>query len=563
MERKGVPQEVVKGELGAKLDDYLTRITPFGFSGALLVAKNGEIVINKGYGMAIKSEGIANTSETVFSTGSITKQFTAAGIMKLEMQGKLNTFDHISKYLPGVPEDKKDITLHHLLTHTSGVINSSGPDFVEAPRDETVKKILSAPLQFSPGEQFSYSNCGYTLLAAMLERVSGKNYEEFLNEYLFKPSGMNFTGYRIPDWAKRVVAYWYSRGRDNLTPMTKPYPQWNLLGNEGILSTTENMYKWHLALSGDSILYRDAKKKLYTPFLNDYAYGWDVMETAHGTVIKHDGGSTLGIGAEFRRYIDADVVFILFSNRDGEEVLFNKGVREKVETIIFGGDVPTPPLIREIEPAALERLKGTYALPSGGRFLVSVEDGSLNIEPVGQDAISVFFFPEKKEASLLSDLNNSSSRIFKAIIDGNYKPIQDALAEGKDPDRFVRFLRRRMQRLQKIIGPLKEVKSVGTLPEPPERGEGLMAVVELKGDKGTAVFGLLWHASSIIGIDLMRQSPTVTPFMLLSDTEFAGYHLGLAKNINIKFSVDESGSVIGLTVLTKWGEVAAKKISTQ
>ena len=138
----GTTGEIVEGDLAKKLDMYLTRISPFGFSGALLVAKDGKVILNKGYGMAIRSENVPNTLETVFSTGSITKQFTAAGIMKLEMMGKLKTEDLITKYFDDVPEDKKAITLHHFLTHTSGVVDALGPDYVKAQRDETARKTL-------------------------------------------------------------------------------------------------------------------------------------------------------------------------------------------------------------------------------------------------------------------------------------------------------------------------------------------------------------------------------------------------------------------------------------
>ncbi len=268
----GNAKEIVRGELGKKLDTYLTRITPFGFSGALLVAREGDIVINKGYGMAIRAEGVRNTSETVFSTGSITKQFTAAAILKLEMQGRVDTEDPIGKYLEAVPENKSHISLHHLLTHTSGLVQDVGRDYDIALRDETVRRILEQPLEFAPGERFEYTNVGYTLLAAIIEKVSGMSYEDYLNEHLLKPAGMAFTGYRIPTWDERVVAHWYVGQTDNGTPLEKPYPYWNLIGNGGILSTTEDMYKWHLALSGDAVLSRDAKKKLYAPLLNDYAY---------------------------------------------------------------------------------------------------------------------------------------------------------------------------------------------------------------------------------------------------------------------------------------------------
>ena len=359
--------EILEGELAKKLDTYLTRITPFGFSGALLAVKDGKVILNKGYGMAIRSENVPNTSETVFSTGSITKQFTAAGIMKLEMMGKLNTEDPITKYFENVPEDKKTITLHNLLTHTSGVIDATGMDFVVAPRDETMTKILDAPLQFKPGEEFSYSNAGFSMLAAVIEKVSGQGYEEFLNKNIFAPAGMNFTGYRMPKWDKKIVAHWYRGEKDNGTPLEKSYPYWNYLGNGGILSTTDDMYRWHRALLEDDVLSAAVKKKMFTPFLNEYGYGWDIIKREMGTLIQHDGGSTLGCSAEFRRYIDAKTVTMVFCNQSYNQQALFDAVRDQIEMLVFGGDVAIPPVVLASQPEKLLKFEGIYKLSTGGR----------------------------------------------------------------------------------------------------------------------------------------------------------------------------------------------------
>ena len=247
--------ELVKGELGSKLDKYLSRITPFGFSGACLVAVEEDIQINKGYGLAVREQKIRNTSETVFCTGSITKQFTAAAIMTLEMKGKLNTNDPISMYFTSIPVDKKNITIHHLLTHTSGVITDAGDDYVIAYKDETIEKILNSPLHFKPGTQYEYSNAGYTVLAAIIELVSEQPYEAYLNEHLFKPAGMAYTGFNLPNWKEKVVANWYVREVNNgAPPIDKHGSHWNVMGNGEILSTTEDMYRWYLALKGKAIL---------------------------------------------------------------------------------------------------------------------------------------------------------------------------------------------------------------------------------------------------------------------------------------------------------------------
>ncbi len=553
--------EIVEGELGKKIDRYLRHITPFGFSGALLVAKNGKIILNKGYGMAIRSENIPNSSETVFSIGSITKQFTAAGVMKLEMQGKLSTNDPITKFFEKVPEEKETITLHHLLTHTSGVINYTGMDYERAKRDETARKILDAPLIFKPGERFEYSNAGFSLLAAVIEKVSGKGYEEFLNEHLFEPTGMRFTGYRLPKWEKKVVAHWYVGEKDNGTPLEKPYPYWNLLGNGGILSTTEDMYKWHLVLKGDKIISTEAKKKIFTPFLNDYGYGWDVLKTERGLLIQHDGGSMLGNSAEVRRYIDADVVTILFCNQSfGKRALFGP-IRDKIEILAFGGDVVIPPSVISLNIEKLRKFEGIYGLSSGGHLEAEIENGRLTIKAKGQDAINALLFPGKTSPGLFKDLNKLSVSIFEAALKGDYKPFENVLVDKERRlERVRELIEMRIRRYKEKTGEIQEVKVFGTLPSDYGGKDAVMTQVQLKGAKESIYFSLYWRNKMNIGVGpLMGVQQISVPLMPLSKTEFAGYHLGLAKNMSLSFSVDNSGAVTGLSVHNPSGDLTVKK----
>ena len=548
---------VVKGELGAKLDRYLTRITPFGFSGALLVAKDGEIVLNKGYGTAIRSARIPNSSDTVFSTGSITKQFTAAAIMKLEMQGKLDTHDLVSKYLAGVSQDKAGITIHHLLTHTAGVIEFTDPDYEPDHRDETVKTILDAPLKYTPGEQFLYSNAGYTLLAAIAEKVSGKPYEEFLREELFEPAGMWFTGYRIPDWDEKVVAHWYRGSIDNGIPLEKPYPYWNLIGNGGILSTTEDMYKWHLALLGDEVLSPEARAKLFTPYLNKYAYGWDVLPTEHGILIQHNGGSSLGNSAEFVRYVDADVTIVLFANKSYMRgPLIGGVVIQHVKAIVFGDEVEVPPDATAGIPAALLGLKGTYRLPTGGRLTASVDDDLLVITAEGQDAINLLTSPDEDALSLNDDLNHRSAAILRAIVDGDYIPLEETLSDRRPsvyqhrPSAYDlrSFIDRILRRGKGITGELQNVISLGTVRSAVSK-DVAETTVELRGAHGSIFFRLHWRRGEIIGLEPAESGRAVElRFLPLSEHELAGYHLGLAKNVRVTFNLDHDDSVNGLTV---------------
>ncbi len=557
---RGDEAEIVNGALGKRLDEYLSRITPFGFSGALLVAQHGRVVLNKGYGLADRTEGIRNTSETIFCAGSITKQFTAAAIMTLEMQGKLKTEDPLGKYLDGVPPDKSDITLHNLLTHTSGLVPDVGRDYDIAERDLTVKKILALPLEFASGERFEYSNVNYTLLAALIEKLSGQTYEQYLHEHLFKPAGMLWTGYRMPLWTERIVAHWYVGDQDNTNSLQRPFPYWNLIGNGGILTTTDDMYKWHLALNGEKILSGDAKKKLFTPFLNDYAYGWDVLETVHGKVVQHNGGSDLGNNAEIRRYIDSNTVTILFCNQFYEGKPLIDAVRKKIEDIVFGGKVSLPAQIAGTPRGTLKKFSGEYKLPSGEAFLVAAAHDGLLVTPEGQGAVSLLAFPEGSDAQLLKKLGATSVKVLQAAVRGDFGPLGGVMENRKKRMEGVRgLIEGRIREEKERIGEIRSVAAISTLPSPFDDG-AVETCMELKGDRGSFYLRLIWQGERNVGIGPMEGARRVEfRFLPVSSTEFAGYDLILGKDVRISFNTDGAGAV--LTVHGKGKSVKARKAS--
>ena len=368
-------------ELSRRVSEYLNSLVPKGLSGSVLVAKGDQIIFHQAYGMADRAKGIPNTRETVFHIGSIAKQFTAAAIMKLEMMGKLNTSDPISKYLDNVPADKQSITLHHLLTMTSGVMVSPGPGQSDAvkDRDRRVRQILEAPLNFTPGQRYEYSNAGYNLLAAIIEKVSGQSFNQFLYEQLFKPAGLqatgfNVSGFQVPGWEKQTVARVYKGETDNgYHWLNNPAP-WFLTGPGSILSTTGDLFKWHLALLGDKVLSPAAKKKFYTPVLDDYAYGWTARQTPHGLRIQHNGGTTAGTGAFLIRYVDAGVTIIFCLNNSGIEFL--NPISETLPKLVFEAGSQTE------SKASQEELKEIPRTPEGiviQGYLKAFNSGDLKV----------------------------------------------------------------------------------------------------------------------------------------------------------------------------------------
>jgi CubicO group peptidase (beta-lactamase class C family) len=319
-------EETVSGDLGAQLDEYLTGVEATGMSGAFLVAKDGEIALAKGYGLADRARDIPVTTETVFTIGSITKQFTGAAILKLEEAGKLSVEDSIREHLKGVPRSKKDVTLHHLLTHTAGLPGAFGGDFVKMTEDDMVEKFASFNLLAEPGERHQYSNPGYSLLGIVVGRVSEKGYEGFLHEAFFEPLGMNDTGYLMPGWEEDRVAHGYTEnGEDWGTLQDKTWgddgPYWNLRANGGIMSTIGDMYTWHVALTNDSVLSNASREKFFAPHVSEgegsgwhYGYGFAIATTERDTkLIAHNGGNGIFF-ADFRRYVDDDVAIIMMTN---------------------------------------------------------------------------------------------------------------------------------------------------------------------------------------------------------------------------------------------------------
>lgn len=541
-----VDETVMAGELGTAIDEYFTAITPYGFSGALLVAKDGEVVLKKGYGLANDEEGIPNTPATVFSTGSITKQFTAAAVLALEMDGLLSTDDLLADHIDEVPEDKRGVTLHHLLTHTSGVLGSTGGDFEDVGRDEVVARALAAPLAFEPGSQMSYSNAGYSLLAAVVEMASGRPYEEYLREALFEPAGMKHTGYRLPDWDEGAVARWYDGDTDNGTPLERAYPHWNLLGNGGILSTPGDMFLWYKALKGDAVLCKEAKAKLWTPYLNDYAYGWDVIETDSGMLIEHDGASSLGASAEFRWFVDEDLVTMIFCNRSFNGVPLFEVVRSELRELTLGGEVDAPPARVDVAPEALAELAGKYRLSSGGLVKIVQEAGSLRLITFEQDVINALFQPDA-DPHTYKDLNARSGRLIAAAVSGNSEMFKDELGDGEFSRRVHEALAAHLRRFaERTHSALRASIALGTVRI---EGDGtVMTGLRIKNaDGGADHVSILWRDGQLVGIDQQAFLISI-PMVPVSETHFIGYHLGFARLHPLSFNLDGDGSVVSLQI---------------
>jgi CubicO group peptidase (beta-lactamase class C family) len=439
-----------------KISDYLTRITPFGFTGTVLIASGEKIIHSAGYGLANRRNKIENTIFTYHDIGSLTKQFTAAGILKLEMEGKLTTGDTIDYFFEGVPPEKKTITLHQLLTHTSGIHDSSIDDYEIVTKEEAIDRIFSSPSYES--NQFSYSNDGYSLLAAIIESVSGQSYEDYINQNLFLPANMQGTGYTLTNFEDDKIANGYVNDEDCGKPTEKNYPYWNLMGNGGMLSTSEDLYKWHRALLGETILSKEAKQKLFTPFLRDYAYGWRVIDTTQGTVHEHGGASSYGTCAHFRSYVEKDVVVIVLCNQFSEvSNQMAKVVSDKLSKILFGQDIVIPPrVVDKNQNASIKSGSYLYQVNTGGYFTIKSKDDSMTLETFDQDAIQLFLgLVEETDV-----ITKSSLEITKDIMNGDYLSLETNMEDQQVFQGRRTFIKNYLSKKTNF----KSLKSIGSLP---------------------------------------------------------------------------------------------------
>ncbi|OAB80444.1 serine hydrolase [Cochleicola gelatinilyticus] len=319
-----------------ELDALLGLYTQYGqFNGSVLVAEKGKVVYKKGFGLANMEWDIPNTPDTKHRIGSITKQFTALLIMQLVAEGKIELQAPVSKYLPEYSKTNGDkITIHQLLTHTSGVPNyTSFPNFFKDlsrnphTTNEMVRLFADSTLQFTPGTKFTYSNSGYVLLGAIIEKITGKLYEQVLREKIFNPLAMNNTGFDHHNSILKKRASGYQK--KGSTFENAPYIDMSTPHAAGSLySTVEDLYKWDQALYTEKLLpknYMDMMYQAYIPaFGQHYGYGWSVGKMEIGTskdsvqVIGHSGGIN-GFNTLITRMPNEKSSVILLDNTgDGE-----------------------------------------------------------------------------------------------------------------------------------------------------------------------------------------------------------------------------------------------------
>jgi len=336
--------------LQVQIEDYLREpVAQRQFSGVILIAQDGKPLMRKAYGYADWIRHVPNRPDTRFMLYSVTKQFTATAILILQDRGLLNVHDSIRKYMPECPPEWEPVTVHHLLTHTSGIdvdnlyfwIAERYPAFREDPK-VSMPPFKPGPLVTPPGSAFRYSNAGYMLLSILIGRVSGMEYETFLQRNIFKPLHMNATGcdhdHPTPGRA---------RGHE-LTPTTaqiSEQPTHYIVGAGDIYTTADDMLKWDQSFYGSRLLSEQAREAMFTGYIptrrGGYGYGWQISTNAEGRVLQMHTGGGSGFVSWVMRRPKEHIYLIMLCNMSSESAFpYADGSLARVDALLNSSSLP-------------------------------------------------------------------------------------------------------------------------------------------------------------------------------------------------------------------------------
>ncbi|SHF48366.1 serine hydrolase [Chryseobacterium sp. OV279] len=386
------------------------------FNGTALVHYQNKTIFEKSYGWQNAEKKIPNQDKSVYQIASLTKSFTALTIVKLSEEGKLSFKDPISKFIPDYPRGK-EITIEHLLTHSSGIYealrNKEYFRLLHTGETITQSKELSffknEPLDFEPGTQFSYTNSGYILLGIIIEKVTGLSYEDAVRKIILNPLKMTHTGFdylALKSPYKTVPYSYISKTKQDKTEIWNP----TLTGPAGqIYSTAEDLYKYYKGLRDYTIVSKESFKKATTPYLSGYAYGWFVDDLYGKKLINH-GGNIEGSTSYFAMLPDEDLCIILLNNITSKKL-------EKAGNTILAAilrqpyTLPQPKKEVTLSTDLFKKYVGNYALSDDHIVHILNENGQLFIQ--NDNDPKVRMLAEKKDVFFLQDDDMEISFTFK------------------------------------------------------------------------------------------------------------------------------------------------------
>jgi CubicO group peptidase (beta-lactamase class C family) len=356
-----------------KLDELIEAYCKVNkFNGSVLVSQKGKILLEKGYGIKNARANTMNDTKSIFQIYSVTKTFTATLILKLVELKKLSLSDRLSKFYPKFPRGDS-ITIEHLLTHTSGVYEyTRGNDMSDQTEKSFIKFIEAKPLDFSPGTGWNYSNSGYWLLGFIIKKVTGMTYEEAVRKYIFNPLHMDLSGFDFKGLSDTNKTTGYEIFLGKIKKEAVIYDPPGPFAAGAIYSTVGDLYKYHRGLQSFRIIKGASLKKAYTPFKNNYGYGWIIDSFEGKQMVAHSGGAA-GYRSNFARIPEDDICIILLNNHENAYVDL---ITKSLLNILFDKPYKIPAEIKLAAPV-LAQFTGAFAVKPSFTMYITIEDGRL------------------------------------------------------------------------------------------------------------------------------------------------------------------------------------------
>ena len=402
-------QQITKGQqvinpqsIKKQLDDFLQMANKFyQFNGSAIISYRGTILLNKGYGFKNIAGNEINDSGTIFQIGSVTKEFTSTIILLLREQGRLSLQDKLSDYFPGYPNSDK-ITVHQLLTHTSGIYNYTSDLEREdsaiichpVSKERIVQQFINQPLDFTPGTKYKYSNSGYFLLGMIIEKVTGKPWEENVREHILTPLGMQHTGFDFNGLKNADKAQGYQIFNEEHQQPDISWDSTVSYAAGSVYSTTTDMLTWARAVTGKKILSADCWKDALTVNQNGYGYGWEI-DTIYGSkAIGHNGGIP-GFSSQMLLIPDQDLEIIVLTNvhENTQVTPISKILAAITLEKPYVGSKPKDYV--SIQPEALAQYVGSYRQDKDHMVNVIIKNGKLYIESISNRLPLTRLYPDK------------------------------------------------------------------------------------------------------------------------------------------------------------------------
>ena len=398
------------------------------FNGSVLVAQKGAVIYQGGYGFRNAEVKVQHEANSVFQIGSITKQITAAVIMQLQDEGKLSVQDKLSKYFSGFTNGDS-ITIENLLTHTSGIYNYTNDEKLmkgDVTKHFSQKQMLDIirayKPDFEPGTKWSYSNSAYSILGYIIEKVTLKPYERVVRERIFTPlnmtsSGFDFTHLLSPN---KSIGYFSLSGKE---PSKAPIVDSTLAYAAGaVYSTVSDLARWERAVTEGKLLKRESWKAVFTPYKNNYGYGW-LVDTAFGRPFTSHSGGIHGFSSHLIRFPQDEVAVIMIDNTSSPHLA---KISKTLAAIVLGEpfDMPVDRIAIDISPAVLTQYVGEYQLSPSFAINVSLEGNTLKAQATNQPQFDIYaekenFFFLKVVDAQLEFIKDDSGKVTALILHQN------------------------------------------------------------------------------------------------------------------------------------------------